>query len=365
MANVQGARAAVAEPRRPNKPRGSRTFLRPTAASKAKQTRAEQRDNTEDPREESNRARTKSERRQQASKSAAQPDFSVRRTSWGGGPSTISFGDDSPTPSHHPKSNSAATQAAPAQRTTAARRGGNGHNVKFAPPVKTAPASSDQNVSEARSPLSDRSWGGGRTSIQIVGSGMLNQEPPRQTSKTGRGRKKLADTRRTRNGTQPTERATHQAPVASRKAQDRSALEAVRSEAFHDAAREAAIAQEAQAASVGDDNGPSRARAPPSMRRPTNRRGHAALKKHHSWGGGPSSFSSVGDFAGSGSALSERDAVSTQDGRHGRYHDLCDEIQMLETKIGGIGVRLPDHKRHELKKSLANKRATLRRMVGK
>ena len=47
------------------------------------------------------------------------------------------------------------------------------------------------------------------------------------------------------------------------------------------------------------------------------------------------------------------------------YHDLCDEIQMLESKIGGIGVRLPDHKRSELKKSLAKKRVMLRRMVGK
>jgi hypothetical protein len=48
-----------------------------------------------------------------------------------------------------------------------------------------------------------------------------------------------------------------------------------------------------------------------------------------------------------------------------RYHTLCDEIQMLESKIGGIGVRLPDHKRAELKKALAQKRVALRHLTGK
>ena len=292
-------------------------------------------------------------------RSAAQPNFAKRTMSWGGGPSSIAFGTDGDPKRAHAR--------VPSHSIKSVQRGPS-NNARKVPPAQASRSrlqvtsgnegSESSIMSPTKSPLSDCSWGGGRTSIQVVGSGMTSK-------KTLRGRRTVAKST-----------DSHQ---SGRKSACQ--VSTGKESSYHTPSRDAALALAKTAVNPNPVSAKSRG-AP---------RGHAKLSKHHSWGGGPSSFNSVGDFGGSGPRvkkpqrsagaveLEQREFHSPQhanasENNHcngheisdtDHYHDLCDEIQMIESKIGGIGVHMPGYKHRQLKKTLAKKRLELRRMVGK
>ena len=349
------------------------------------------------------------------------PDFSVRRMSWGGGPSSIVFGtygiDDDATTAERRNKQSASDVGSkrqqpngPSHRKSAIKSGVRRAAIDTSRGTKHVQFATAQPPAVAvRSPLADRSWGGGRTSLQVVGSGMetANNTTVRAGELSGRTRRHGQG----QSAQQPKSQMVQSTSMASAPvvptAQKQAVVQRDETRSMQ-AQRQQGVLKKTQREAwrktdkYGSDNSanvrPAVRRKPkpqpqpqrqsdlppkegPSRSRP---KGHAKLTKHHSWGGGPSSFSSMGDFGGSALAEAPRssgsrfrddervfdseDASNNYQDRpddYGRYHELCDEIQMLESKIGGIGVHLPDHKRHELKKVLAKKRVTLRRMVGK
>lgn len=421
MANVKGAQAAAA----------TSSVTRSTAASRSKQAISAYQ-YAQGPSTTNNNSAMATAA---APSAKADPDFSVRRMSWGGGPSSIVFGtygiDDedggaTKTADHRNKQSASEVGSTNQQPigTTVHRKSAIKSDVGR-PAINTSRrtknvqfATTAQSPSVAvRSPLADRSWGGGRTSLQVVGSGMeTSNDKTTRAELLSRGRQrqrhdqparqtKGQNVRGTSNSSSAAAALAAQKQTVAPRNGPRSGSQAQRLQGvLKKTQREAWRNADKYGSDTSANIRPAAKRNPkpqPQPQRQSNPppksvattgsrsrpKGHAKLTKHHSWGGGPSSFSSMGDFGGSSSSLAEapthrsgsqyrdhergfdkedaRNDYLDTPGDYGRYHELCDEIQMLESKIGGIGVHLPDHKRHELKKVLAKKRVTLRRMVGK